>query len=107
MEANKQHHHGSASLSSQNSDSYNEDGGVLDNDKGGGTHGSGFAGEDRSQSQPVAEFLYQLTKMLTDDNNEIIEWSDGRIKVHYPERLEGEVLHKYFRHSKCKFRLMG
>ncbi|VEU39942.1 unnamed protein product [Pseudo-nitzschia multistriata] len=49
---------------------------------------------------PVAEFLYQLTKMLTDDNNEIIEWVDGRIKVHFPERLESEVLHKYFRHSK-------
>ena len=52
------------------------------------------------QHHPIAEFLYQLTKMLTDDNNEIIEWADGRIKVHYPERLEGEVLHKYFRHSK-------
>ncbi|KAL3907851.1 MAG: hypothetical protein SGILL_008704 [Bacillariaceae sp.] len=38
--------------------------------------------------------------MLTDDNSEIIEWVDGRIKVHYPERLESEVLHKYFRHSK-------
>jgi len=49
---------------------------------------------------PVAEFLYQLTKMLTDDNNEIIEWVEGRIKVHFPERLESEVLHKYFRHSK-------
>jgi HSF-type DNA-binding len=48
----------------------------------------------------IAEFLYQLTKMLTDDNSEIIEWVDGRIKVHYPERLEAEVLHKYFRHSK-------
>jgi hypothetical protein len=53
-----------------------------------------------NQHHPVAEFLYQLTKMLTDDNSEIIEWVDGRIKVHYPERLEGEVLHKYFRHSK-------
>jgi hypothetical protein len=52
------------------------------------------------QHHPIAEFLYQLTKMLTDDNAEIIEWVDGRIKVHYPERLEGEVLHKYFRHSK-------
>ena len=56
--------------------------------------------ERGSQHHPVAEFLYQLTKMLTDDNSEIIEWVDGRIKVHYPERLEGEVLHKYFRHSK-------
>eukprot|EP00541_Cyclophora_tenuis_P000687 CAMPEP_0116547942 /NCGR_PEP_ID=MMETSP0397-20121206/4053_1 /TAXON_ID=216820 /ORGANISM="Cyclophora tenuis, Strain ECT3854" /LENGTH=548 /DNA_ID=CAMNT_0004072521 /DNA_START=244 /DNA_END=1890 /DNA_ORIENTATION=+ len=49
---------------------------------------------------PIAEFLYQLTKMLTDDNREIIEWSNGKIKVHHPERLESEVLHKYFRHSK-------
>jgi hypothetical protein len=53
-----------------------------------------------NQHHPVAEFLYQLTKMLTDDNSEIIEWVDGRIKVHHPERLEAEVLHKYFRHSK-------
>jgi len=27
----------------------------------------------------VPEFLYQLTKMLTDDNREIIEWSDGKL----------------------------
>jgi hypothetical protein len=51
--------------------------------------------QDRNgQHHPIAEFLYQLTKMLTDDNNEVIEWSDGRIRVHYPERLEAEVLHK-------------
>jgi hypothetical protein len=51
--------------------------------------------EDRNgQHHPIAEFLYQLTKLLTDDNSEIIEWADGRIKVHHPERLEGEVLHK-------------
>lgn len=62
---------------------------------------SGQTYEDRNgQHHPIAEFLYQLTKMLTDDNSEIIEWADGRIKVHHPERLEGEVLHKYFRHSK-------
>lgn len=65
---------------------------VYDRQGGGGDRGS--------QHHPIAEFLYQLTKMLTDDNSEIIEWVDGRIKVHYPERLEGEVLHKYFRHSK-------
>jgi hypothetical protein len=57
-------------------------------------------GDRGSQHHPVAEFLYQLTKMLTDDNSEIIEWVEGRIKVHHPERLEAEVLHKYFRHSK-------
>ena len=61
-----------------------------------GTNGGGAS----NQHHPVAEFLYQLTKMLTDDNSEIIEWVDGRIKVHHPERLESEVLHKYFRHSK-------
>lgn len=49
---------------------------------------------------PIAEFLYQLTKMLQDDNDDIIEWTHGRIKVHHPDRLETEVLHKYFRHSK-------
>lgn len=55
--------------------------------------------QDRNgQHHPIAEFLYQLTKMLTDDNVEVIEWSDGRIRVHYPERLEAEVLHKYFRY---------
>jgi HSF-type DNA-binding len=48
----------------------------------------------------VAEFLYQLTKMLTDDNREVIEWSNSRIEVHNPHRLANEILHKYFRHSK-------
>ena len=71
----------------------------------GASSAQGGAGSDleidrNGQHHPVAEFLYQLTKMLTDDNSEIIEWVDGRIKVHHPERLESEVLHKYFRHSK-------
>ena len=55
-------------------------------------------------SGTVPEFLYQLTKMLTDPNNKIIEWStysgNGRIEVHDPSRLESEVLSRYFRHSK-------
>mmetsp|Transcript_6272 Transcript_6272/g.8160 ORF Transcript_6272/g.8160 Transcript_6272/m.8160 type:complete len:495 (-) Transcript_6272:119-1603(-) len=56
--------------------------------------------------QPIAmgsqapEFLYQLTKMLTDNNRETIEWNHGKIEVHSPHRLEAKVLHKYFRHSK-------
>jgi len=49
---------------------------------------------------PVAEFLYQLTKMLTDDNTQVIEWTAGRICVHNPQKLADTVLHKYFRHSK-------
>jgi len=49
---------------------------------------------------PVAEFLYQLTKMLTDNNSSIIEWTNGRIVVHDPPRLATDVLSKYFRHSK-------
>jgi HSF-type DNA-binding len=48
----------------------------------------------------VAEFLYQLTKMLTDDNKEVIEWSNSKIEVHNPYKLASEVLPKYFRHSK-------
>jgi len=56
--------------------------------------------ENGAPHHPIAEFLYQLTKMLEDDNDEVIEWSRARIKVHFPDRLEKEVLHKYFRHSK-------
>jgi hypothetical protein len=52
------------------------------------------------QSTSVPDFLYQLVKMLTDDNREIIEWSNGKIEVHSPPRLANEVLHNYFRHSK-------
>jgi hypothetical protein len=48
----------------------------------------------------VPEFLYQLTKMLSDEHNHIIEWVSGKIEVHDPHRLESEVLNKYFRHSK-------
>lgn len=48
----------------------------------------------------VPEFLYQLTKMLTDNNSDVIEWAHGRIEVHSPQKLESDVLKKYFRHSK-------
>jgi len=51
--------------------------------------------------RPVAEFLFHLTRMLTDETNlPLIEWDAGRIVVHDPPRLETEVLAKYFRHSK-------
>lgn len=53
----------------------------------------------QSPTHPIAEFLYQLTKMLSDDNRDVIEWLGGRIQVHDPERLASDVLHKYFRHS--------
>jgi hypothetical protein len=48
---------------------------------------------------PVAEFLFQLTKMLTDDNKEYIEWRKGSIFVTDPPGLEKFILPKYFRHS--------
>eukprot|EP00545_Synedropsis_sp_CCMP1620_P013378 CAMPEP_0119030804 /NCGR_PEP_ID=MMETSP1176-20130426/41216_1 /TAXON_ID=265551 /ORGANISM="Synedropsis recta cf, Strain CCMP1620" /LENGTH=617 /DNA_ID=CAMNT_0006987181 /DNA_START=62 /DNA_END=1915 /DNA_ORIENTATION=+ len=57
-------------------------------------------GSSSTPHHPIAEFLYQLTKMLTENNNEVVEWIGGKIKVHFPQRLEAEVLHKYFRHSK-------
>jgi len=49
---------------------------------------------------PVAEFLFQLVKMLTDDNSHYIEWIDGEIKVHDPQGVADNVLGSYFRHSK-------
>lgn len=51
-------------------------------------------------STTVPEFLYQLTKMLTDNNKEVIEWANGKIDVHNPHKLASDILHKYFRHSK-------
>lgn len=48
----------------------------------------------------VPEFLFQLTKMLSQEHTNIIEWVAGKIEVHDPHRLESEVLNKYFRHSK-------
>jgi hypothetical protein len=33
-------------------------------------------------SNTVAEFLFQLSKMLTDDNSEVIEWSNGKWSIH-------------------------
>lgn len=72
----------------------------LHNPNDGNQELSSTAGDSTAPHHPIAEFLYQLTKMLTDNNNEIVEWNNGKIKVHYPDRLEAEVLHKYFRHSK-------
>eukprot|EP00566_Odontella_aurita_P008265 CAMPEP_0113540730 /NCGR_PEP_ID=MMETSP0015_2-20120614/8641_1 /TAXON_ID=2838 /ORGANISM="Odontella" /LENGTH=647 /DNA_ID=CAMNT_0000440563 /DNA_START=526 /DNA_END=2469 /DNA_ORIENTATION=- /assembly_acc=CAM_ASM_000160 len=59
-----------------------------------------MAAHSHAPHHPIPEFLYQLTKMLTDNNREIIEWRGARIHVHHPQRLADEVLHKYFRHSK-------
>eukprot|EP00566_Odontella_aurita_P004924 CAMPEP_0113578856 /NCGR_PEP_ID=MMETSP0015_2-20120614/29735_1 /TAXON_ID=2838 /ORGANISM="Odontella" /LENGTH=617 /DNA_ID=CAMNT_0000482751 /DNA_START=373 /DNA_END=2226 /DNA_ORIENTATION=- /assembly_acc=CAM_ASM_000160 len=53
-------------------------------------------------SRPVAEFLFHLTRMLTDPSiRNLIEWTpQGSIRVHDPHTLENDVLGKYFRHSK-------
>ncbi|CAB9519600.1 stress transcription factor A [Seminavis robusta] len=61
---------------------------------------AGLAVPAAPANNTVPEFLYQLTKMLTGGHNEIIEWSNGRIEVHNPHKLESAVLQKYFRHSK-------
>jgi len=64
---------------------------------------SSFAGvlvASTPNTNTVPEFLYQLTKMLTDNNRDIIEWSNGKIEVHSPHKLETHVLNRYFRHSK-------
>lgn len=61
---------------------------------------AGLAVPAAPTNNTVPEFLYQLTKMLTGGHNDIIEWSNGRIEVHSPHKLENIVLQKYFRHSK-------
>jgi hypothetical protein len=38
---------------------------------------SGMIGLAQPAGGAVPEFLYQLTKMLTDNNREVIEWSNG------------------------------
>jgi len=53
-----------------------------------------------SLNNNVPEFLYQLTKLLTDNNRQAIEWANGKIEVHNPPKLASEILHNYFRHSK-------
>eukprot|EP00594_Rhizosolenia_setigera_P002218 CAMPEP_0178952608 /NCGR_PEP_ID=MMETSP0789-20121207/7938_1 /TAXON_ID=3005 /ORGANISM="Rhizosolenia setigera, Strain CCMP 1694" /LENGTH=417 /DNA_ID=CAMNT_0020633735 /DNA_START=408 /DNA_END=1661 /DNA_ORIENTATION=- len=57
-------------------------------------------GTNQSLNTSVPEFLYQLTKMLTDNNSDVIEWKNGKITVHNPVKLGSDVLNKYFRHSK-------
>lgn len=61
---------------------------------------AGLAVPAAPTNNTVPEFLYQLTKMLTGGHSDIIEWSNGRIEVHNPHKLQNEVLQKYFRHSK-------
>lgn len=52
--------------------------------------GIGVNGSENNQSTmplpqfPVAEFLFQLTKMLTDSNSDYIEWRNASIFVHDP-----------------------
>lgn len=48
---------------------------------------------------PVDEFLLQLTKMLTDDNKDYIEWRKASVFVTDPPGLEKFILPRYFRHS--------
>lgn len=38
------------------------------------------AAANNANNNTVAEFLYQLTKMLTDNNKEVIEWSNGKFR---------------------------
>jgi hypothetical protein len=45
---------------------------------------AGSAMQMSTPLHPVAEFLFQLTKMLTDANSDYIEWRNGSIFVHDP-----------------------
>ena len=74
-----------------------------------GTDSPTSSSSDTSYQRPVAEFLFHLTRMLTEPSHRsLIEWEmesikegrGGRIRVHDPHRLESEILSRYFRHSK-------
>jgi len=64
----------------------------VDSTSGGAASAAGVDGSGNNQSilqmsaplHPVAEFLFQLTKMLTDANTEFIEWRNASIFVHDP-----------------------
>ena len=53
----------------------------------------------KASSIASAEFLFQLMKMLQDENNKYIEWEDGEIKISSPTNL-AKTLHNYFNHNK-------
>jgi hypothetical protein len=38
----------------------------------------GAASEEQAVANTIPEFLYQLTKLLTDDNRDAIEWNYGK-----------------------------
>lgn len=48
------------------------------------------------KKRSIPEFLYRLVTILEEDND-IIEWNDGDIVMRHPDRLETEVLARYFR----------
>lgn len=50
-------------------------------------------GPPNTNTNTVPEFLYQLTKMLTDNNRDIIEWSNGEKVVNQIFHRDGFVLH--------------
>lgn len=51
--------------------------------------------EDGCIAPPVGTFIDELSKILQDKaNNGIIEWIDGSLKIHSPQRLEEELLSK-------------
>lgn len=60
---------------------------------------------------PVAEFLFQLTKMLTDNNSEYIEWRNASIFVHNPPVSKGAlpfvVSYLLFEHMMCPYFSLG
>lgn len=54
------------------------------------------AGDDEatasgSQTNTVPEFLYQLTKLLTDDNRDAIEWSHGKLSCFVGPNRKREI----------------
>lgn len=48
----------------------------------------------------IPDFMFQLIKILTECDKNIIEWTRGMIRIHNPQELEMKILPNYFRHTK-------
>jgi hypothetical protein len=86
---------GATVVSASSSRTDNTSNNVKKEDKGASSTKKVSSDQDRKNKEPmvlqmnapphpVAEFLFQLTKMLTDDNKEFIEWRKASIFVHDP-----------------------
>ena len=62
---------------------------------------TGVVVQNMPNASTVPEFLYQLTRMLTDNNRDTIEWSHGKCKCFFKLDLAARPLLEYFDHERA------